>query len=106
MAQTASTPADTADPISDAAASPEASLVARNLLKMVLANSAGAPPALVAIVQGLPANVLMNDYLNWWNPAFPIKVADAQDAIDQAIKLNPPDPVRALVCHAQGLVHR
>ena len=106
MVQTASPLAATADPISDAVLSPEASLLARNLLQMVLAHSAGAPPILVATMQALLANVLMNDYWNWWNPAFPVRVADAQDAIDKAMQLNPPDIVRALVCHAQGLVHR
>ncbi len=106
MAQTANVAAAAADPISDVVVSPEASLLARNLLQMVLAHSAGAPPDFVATMQALLANVLMNDYWNWWNPAFPATVAAAQDAIDKAMQLNPPDPVRALVCHAQGLVHR
>jgi tetratricopeptide (TPR) repeat protein len=106
MAQTATAAADISDPISDALVSPEVSLLARKLLQMVLAHSANAPPVLVATMQALLANVLMNDYLNWWNPAFPVTIAAAQDAIDEATKLNPPDPVRALVCHAQGLVHR
>jgi tetratricopeptide (TPR) repeat protein len=106
MVQTATAPAGIVDPISDVAVSPEASLLARNFLKMVLAISAGAPPDLVATMKGLLANVMMNDYSNWWNPAFPVKVADAQNIIDEAMKLNPSNPVRALVCHAQGLVHR
>jgi hypothetical protein len=92
-----------ADPISDAVVSPEASLAARSLLKMVLANSAGAPAALVAIVHAMLANVLMNDVLNWWNGAGPDELKDAKSDADEAIKLNPNLP---LGFHARGLVRR
>jgi len=97
-----------ADPASNAVVSPEVSYFTRVLLKAALKNSADLSPAWVAQAQALLANVLMNDYLNWWNDADLDKstLSDAQNAIDEAMKLNPPDPVRALACHVQGLIER
>jgi tetratricopeptide (TPR) repeat protein len=109
MRQQAANPAaDTADPVSNAVVSPEASLLLRQILQSALKNQGGTPANWVAEAQALLANVLMNDYLNWWNLAFPVDVADAQAAVDYVTQLNPPppDPVRAQAYHAQGLIYR
>jgi hypothetical protein len=103
MAKTASAPAATADPISDVMVSPQASLAARRFLQNVLRNTAGAPSDLVALVQALLANVLMNDVLNWWNGANDVQLGEARAAADEAIRLN---GNLALGYHARGLVRR
>jgi tetratricopeptide (TPR) repeat protein len=100
--------ADIADPVSNAVLTPQGSLFTRELLNRALANSAGASDRWKATAHALLANVLMNDYLNGWNHAGEEEdiVNNAQSAINQAMKLNPPPPVSALAHHAQGLVHR
>jgi hypothetical protein len=103
MVQTARAPAGTADPMSTAVVSPEASLVARELLEMALANSAAVSPTWEATLQALLANVLMNDYLNWWNDAGPDELNTAKVAADRAINLNASLP---LGYQARGLVRR
>jgi hypothetical protein len=103
MVQTRNAAAVAADPIINAVVSPEASLVARDLLEMVLANSVALPPAWEATLQALLANVLMNDYLNWWNKAGQKELDAAKVAADRAINLN---SNLALGYHARGLVHR
>jgi hypothetical protein len=103
MVRTARAPAGTVDPMSTAVVSPEASLVARELLKMALANSAAVSPAWEATLQALLANVLMNDYLNWWNDAGPNERDAAKAAADRAINLN---ANLALGYQARGLVRR
>jgi adenylate cyclase len=102
MVQTRNVAAIAADPITNAVVSPEASLVARDLLRMVLAKSAGLPPDWVAELKALLANVLMNDVLNWWNGAGADELNEANLAADDAIKLNPKS---ARAHHAKGLVH-
>jgi hypothetical protein len=92
-----------ADPISDVMVSPQASLAARRFLQNVLRNTAGAPSDLVAVVQALLANVLMNDVLNWWNGAGQPELNEASVAADEAIRLN---GNLALGYHARGLVRR
>jgi tetratricopeptide (TPR) repeat protein len=96
--------ADDTDPISNAVASPDASLFVRQILTKALA--AGLDARWKGEALSLLANVLMNDYLNWWNVDFPVNVQDAQDAVDEAMKLHPPGPWLALAHHAQGLIHR
>ena len=102
MAQQSANPAaDAADVISNAVVRPQASLFVRQILQSALANVAGSssPPAWVRDAQALLANVLMNDYLNWWNNAGPNELAAAQNAVSQAGN-------SALATHAQGLIHR
>jgi hypothetical protein len=103
MVHAARAPVGTADPMSYAVVSPEASLVARELLNMALANSAAVSPAWEATLQALLANVLMNDYLNWWNDAGANELDAAKVAADRAINLNANLP---LGYQARGLVRR
>ncbi len=96
----ANSAADTGDLISNAVVSPEASLFVRQILQSALAASArGAPPPWAAEASALLANVLMNDYLNWWNKAGPSELAAAQTAVNQAGN-------HPLAYHAQGLICR
>lgn len=106
----ANPPADTADPISNAVTSPDASRFVRLILQNALANPAGSPPGAppdwTAEVQALLANVMMNDSLNWWNLDLPVDVDEAQNYANQAIGANPSAPVLALAYHARGLTYR
>jgi hypothetical protein len=106
MAQrTANSAGDTADPISNAVTSPQASLFIRQILQAALQNSAGAAQPWVAEAHALLANVMMNDCLNWWDDT--VTPADAQKHVDQAMgPPSPPDSVLALAHHAQGLIFR
>jgi hypothetical protein len=106
MVQQPLTVADTADPVANAVISPAASLFVRQLLQNAIANAAGTSPGWIAEAWALLANVLMNDYLNWWNNAGDSELTDALNAAAQAINLNPPNPTRALAKHAQGLISR
>ena len=108
MAQAAvNPPADTADPISNAVIYPEASLFVRQILQAALSSSAGASAGWAPEAQALLANVMMNDYLNWWNQLLPVDVNDAQKYVTAAITSpNPPQSVLALAYHAQGLIYR
>jgi tetratricopeptide (TPR) repeat protein len=98
MAQQAT---DAADPISNAVVSPDASLFTRQILQSALANVAGSssPPPWVPDAQALLANVLMNDYLNWWNNAGQNELAAAQNVASHAGD-------SALANHAKGLIYR
>jgi tetratricopeptide (TPR) repeat protein len=103
----ANPPANTADPISNAVTSPKASLFVRLILQNALANPAAAPPDWAAEAQALLANVLMNDYFNWWNYSDrQTQLAAAQTAVKIAFSLNPPDSTLALAYHARGLTER
>jgi tetratricopeptide (TPR) repeat protein len=104
----AGTAADTADPVSNVVVSPKASLFVRQILLAALANLPTPTPDWVPEAQALLANVLMNDYLNWWNPNFPVDVSVAQNYANEAIatKPSPPDQVLALAYHALGLTER
>lgn len=99
---TAVAAAGSPDPISDAVVSPQASLLVRQILQAALQNAAGSqpPPAWVPEAQALLANVMMNDYLNWWNPGFPV---DPNNVLAIA---NVSNPVSPLEYHARGLVRR
>ena len=102
MAQQSVNPAaSAADPVSAAVLSPDASLFIRQILQSALANAAGSPspPAWVPDAQALLANVLMNDYLNWWNKAGQNELTAAQSALSQAGD-------SALATHARGLIYR
>jgi soluble lytic murein transglycosylase len=99
MVQTASPPADTADPISNAVLTQEASLFTREILKSALANPAAASASWRATAHALLANVLMNDVLNLWNDAGQPEIQAAQDEVNLA-------GTSALAQHAQGLIHR
>ncbi|MBV8738664.1 MAG: tetratricopeptide repeat protein [Alphaproteobacteria bacterium] len=102
----ASNPTDTADPVSNAVIRQEVSLFLRQLLQTALQNAAGSSPAWAAQAQALLANVLMNDYLNWWNNVGQPELTAAQTAVDQAKNLNPSNTALALAHHAQGLIYR
>jgi tetratricopeptide (TPR) repeat protein len=106
MAQAAIVPADTADPISNAVLTPEASLFVRQILQSALANGTAASANWRAAAQALLANVLMNDVLNEWNPNVPVDIAKAQAAADAAKRTSLPKTVQALAWHAQGLINR
>ena len=99
--QPANPAADAADVISNAVVRPEASLFVRQILQNALANVAGSPspPAWVPDAHALMANVLMNDYLNWWNNAGQAELTAARNAISQAGD-------SALANHARGLIYR
>lgn len=101
LQQSANPAGDTADVFSDAVVRPEASLLVRQILQSALANAAGlpSPPAWVPHAQALLANVLMNDYFNWWNDAGQNELAAARNAVSQAGD-------SALANHARGLIYR
>jgi tetratricopeptide (TPR) repeat protein len=99
MFEIASLPADTTDLVSSAVIYPEASLFTRVLLQTALKNPAGLRPDWVAQMQALLANVLMNDYLNRWNPNTGDLLGDAKKAVNEAGN-------SALALHAQGLIAR
>ena len=98
---TAVAAAGSADPISDAVVSPQASLLVRQILQAALQNAAGSqpPPAWVPEAQALLANILMNDVLNKWNNSGPNELAAARTAANQAGNT-------ALAQHARGLIAR
>jgi len=94
-------PAGTADPMTDAAVNPGASLFVRHILQSALANVSGSSPQppWAQDAQALLANVLMNDYLNWWNSAGQSELDAAKIAASQAGD-------SALANHARGLIYR
>ncbi len=103
-AMTSHLSADTGDLISNAVVSPEASFFIRQILQSALALSPGSAAApWAAEASALLANVLMNDYLNWWNAADQNErqkeLTDAQNAVQQAGN-------SALAYHARGLICR
>ena len=105
MAQT--TPGDSADPVSNAIVSPQASLFIRQILEAALDSPRAGGADWVPEAQALLANVMMNDYLNWWNLDCPVDPDEAQKYVTAA--MGPPlrpDPVLALVYHAQALIYR
>ena len=95
--------ADTADAVSNAVVTPEASLFLREILEKALTNPAGMVPRWFAHSWAMLANILMNDYLNGWNSAGPAELRKAEDAVHNALALN---PNCAFAYHAQGLIHR
>jgi tetratricopeptide (TPR) repeat protein len=104
MAQQAGNPAaDMADAISNAVVTPEASLFVREILEKALTNPVGVAPRWAADAWALLANVLMNDYLNWWNYAGQEELRKANDAVENALALN---PELAFAHHAKGLIYR
>jgi tetratricopeptide (TPR) repeat protein len=104
MAQPAAiSAADTTDAISNAVVTPDISLFIREILGKALTNPVGMAPRWTADAWALLANVLMNDYLNWWNYAGPSELRRADDAARNALALN---PNLAFAHHAVGLVHR
>lgn len=104
MAPTATlTAAGTGDPISNAVSSPEASLFTRNILEAALA---AGPASWTQDAMILLANVLMNDYLNWWNGAGASELRAAEDWLRQATAISASGGAPALLYHAQGLLYR
>jgi tetratricopeptide (TPR) repeat protein len=94
---------DTADAVSNAVITPDISLFIREILEKALTNPVGVAPRWAADAWALLANVLMNDYLNWWNDAGREELRQADDAVHNALAL---DPKLAFAHHAQGLIHR
>jgi tetratricopeptide (TPR) repeat protein len=105
MAQSAANPplSDTADAISNAVITPKISLFVREILEKALTNPVGVAPRWAADAWALLANVLMNDYLNWWNYAGEEELRKADDAAHNALALN---PKLGFAHHARGLVYR
>jgi len=103
IAQAANPAADAADAVSNAVVSPEASLFIREILEKALTNPVGVAPRWAADAWALLANVLMNDYLNWWNYAGLAELRKADDAVQNALALN---PNLAFAHHAMGLIYR
>ena len=101
--QSASPPADTADAVSNAVVTPAASLFIREILEKALTNPAGMAPRWAADAWALLANVLMNDYLNWWNYSGLEELRKADDAAYNALALN---SKLAFAHHAKGMVYR
>src|SRR5882724_49785 len=101
--QSANSAADTGDAVSNAVVNPEASLFIREILEKALTNPAGVAPRWLADAWALLANVLMNDYLNWWNDAGPEELKKADNAVQNALALN---PNLAFAHHAMGLIYR
>jgi tetratricopeptide (TPR) repeat protein len=101
--------ASTADPIAYAAGSPEASLFNRHILHAAVNNSTDLTSDEIDEAKALLANVLMNDYLNWWNDAGDKELDWARDLVNQVLPSSPPpgpNPVLAPAYHARGLVNR
>jgi tetratricopeptide (TPR) repeat protein len=101
--QSANSAADTGDAVSNAVVNPEASLFIREILEKALTNPVGVAPRWLADGWALLANVLMNDYLNWWNDAGPEELKKADNAVQNALALN---SELALAHHAKGLIYR
>jgi tetratricopeptide (TPR) repeat protein len=100
MAQQA---ADSADAVSNAVVTPESSLFLREILEKALTNPLGVAPRWAAQAWALLANMLLNDYLNWWNDAGPEELRKADDATQNALAL---DAMLPFALHAKGLIHR
>lgn len=92
-----------ANAAANALVSPETSRFLREILEKALANPVGVAPRWAAEAWGLLANVLINDYLHGWNNAGYQELNKADDAVYNALAL---DPESALAHHARGLVHR
>jgi len=104
MAKSAANPAaDTADAVSNAVVTPQASLFIREILEKALTNPEGIAPRWAAQAWALLANVLMNDYLNWWNYAGLEELRKADDATQNALALYANLP---FALHAEGLIYR
>jgi tetratricopeptide (TPR) repeat protein len=95
--------ADTADSVANAVITPEVSLFVREILEKALTNPVGVAPRWAADAWALLANVLLNDYLNWWNDAGLAELRKADDAAQNALALDPDLP---FAHHAVGLVSR
>src|SRR5258708_31340880 len=59
--------------------------------------------AVRAHVWSLLADVLVSDYLNRWNGAGAHELAQAEQAMNEALKI---DPTLAVAHHANGFIHR
>jgi tetratricopeptide (TPR) repeat protein len=101
--QSANSAADTADAVANAVITPEVSLFIREILEKALTNPVGVAPRWAADAWALLANVLLNDYLNWWNDAGLEELRKADDAAQNALALKPDLP---FAHHAVGLVYR
>jgi tetratricopeptide (TPR) repeat protein len=101
--QLANPPADTADAVANAVITPEVSLFIREVLEKALTNPVGVSPRWAPHAWALLANVLLNDYLNWWNSAGLQELRKADDAAQNALALHPHLPAAH---HAVGLVYR
>jgi tetratricopeptide (TPR) repeat protein len=95
--------ADTADALENSVTTPEASLFIREILEKALTNPVGVAPRWAADAWALLANVLLNDYLNWWNDAGLEELRRADHAAQNALALGPNSP---FAYHAVGLVCR
>ena len=103
-------PADSAriDPLSRAKAlygqlTPESTLLARELLEKAVVDAAAADRGWLAESWALLADILTCDYLNRWNGAAAAELARAEQAADQALRIEPELP---LAHYAYGFIFR
>ncbi len=82
---------------------PENSLRIRELLRKALAEPVGVEPRHLAESWCFLAEVLMCDCLNRWNDAGPAEIAEAVDAVEQALEIA---PGLAAAHYASGLINR
>lgn len=95
--------ASRADVVANVVVNSEASRFLREILEKAIANPAGVAPRWLAETWALLANILVNDYLNNWNHAGKDDVRKAEEAVLNALAI---DPRLALAHHANGLIHR
>ena len=96
-------PQSRANAAANALINPETSRFTREILEKALTNPLGVAPRWAAEAWGLLANILVNDYLHAWNNAGYQELNEAEDAVYNALAL---DPELALAYHASGLIHR
>jgi adenylate cyclase len=82
---------------------PENTLLTRQTLRRALDNTAGVEPRRLAEASSLYAEILMCDYLNRWNNADAAELAEAEKAVQHALRLAPD---LAQAHYASGLAYR
>ena len=82
---------------------PQNSLQIRELLQQALDEPTGLEPRQLAETWSLLAEILMCDYLNGWNRAGAVELAQAENAAERALEIAPD---LAGAHYASGLVHR
>ena len=82
---------------------PNGTLLARRLLRQALAGSSDADQRAMAEGWAFLADILTCDYLNRWNGANRAELAEAESAVDKALRLDPDLP---LAHYAEAFIHR
>ena len=85
---------------------PDSTRAARDLLESALAAPGGMDPATLAESWALLADILTCDYLNRWNGSGEPELRRAEQAADEALRLDPALPLahyaRGFLCRARG----